>query len=230
MPVAVITGASRGLGRALAAGLIDRGWEVIADARDADRLKAAGTALGARARPVPGDVRDPRHRADLVRAAAQLGGASLLVNNASSLGPSPLPPLADADPDALTEVHRTNVVAPTALTQALLPQLTDHAGAVLNVSSDAAVASYPGWGVYGSSKAALDQLTRTWAEERPDLRFWSVDPGDLRTAMHQDAYPGQDISDRPEPETVVPALLALIERRLSSGRYTAAQLASGAAA
>ena len=209
MPVAVITGASRGLGAALAHALDRRGWDLVVDARDADALT---TAVGSStAHAVPGDVADPAHRQALADAAGALGGADLLVNNASTLGASPMPSLADLTPEVLADTLLTNVVAPHDLTRLLLPQLLAHRGTVLNITSDAAVEAYEGWGAYGASKAALDQLTRILAAEQPDLRVYAVDPGDMRTAMHQDAFPGEDISDRPEPATVVPHLLALID-------------------
>ena len=173
---------------------------------------------------VPGDVTDPAHRRELAETAARLGGADLLVNNASTLGASPQPALADLDHDVLDDVLFTNVVAPHALTRELLPQLLEHRGTVLNISSDAAVEAYEGWGAYGASKAALDHLTRILAAELPALRVYAVDPGDMRTRMHQDAFPGEDIYDRPEPATVVPHLLALIGGRMPSGRYRAAEI------
>ncbi|QWZ10026.1 SDR family oxidoreductase [Nocardioides panacis] len=223
MPVAVITGASRGLGAALAHALDRRGWDLVVDARDADALT---TAIGSSsARAVPGDVVDPAHRRALADTAGALGGADLLVNNASTLGASPMPSLAELTPEVLSDTLLTNVVAPHALTRLLLPQLLAQRGTVLNITSDAAVEPYEGWGAYGASKAALDQLTRILAAEQPDLRVYAVDPGDMRTSMHQDAFPGEDISDRPEPATVVPHLLALVEGTLPSGRYRAADVA-----
>ena len=228
MPVAVITGASRGLGAALAHALDARGWDLVVDARDADALAAAVGSSTAHA--VPGDVTDPAHRQALADAAARLGGADLLVNNASTLGASPMPRLADLTHDVLDDVLLTNVVAPHALTRALLPQLVARRGTVLNITSDASVEPYEGWGAYGASKAALDHLTRILAAEQPDLRVYAVDPGDMRTTMHQDAFPGEDISDRPEPATVVPHLLALLDGHLPSGRYRAADVAVGASA
>jgi NAD(P)-dependent dehydrogenase (short-subunit alcohol dehydrogenase family) len=225
MPVAVITGASRGLGAALAHALHARGWDLVVDARDADALAAAVASSTARA--VPGDVTDPAHRQALADAAAGLGGADLLVNNASTLGASPMPRLADLTHDVLDDVLLTNVVAPHALTRALLPQLVARRGTVVNITSDASVEPYEGWGAYGASKAALDHLTRILAAEQPDLRVYAVDPGDMRTAMHQDAFPGEDISDRPEPATVVPHLMALLDGHLPSGRYRAADVSVG---
>jgi NAD(P)-dependent dehydrogenase (short-subunit alcohol dehydrogenase family) len=223
MAVAVITGASRGLGAALARELDQRGWELVLDGRDADALAGAGTRLD-HAHLVPGDVTDPAHREAVAREAERLGGAGLLVNNASSLGASPLPALADLDDEVLRTVLETNLVAPHALTRLLLAQLVPHGGRVLNLSSDAAVEAYEGWGGYGSSKAALDQLTAVLAAEQPALRVYAVDPGDMRTQMQQDAFPGEDITDRPEAATVAPRLLALIDGDLPSGRYRAADL------
>jgi len=225
MPVAVITGASRGLGAAVAHALDARGWDLVVDARDADALAVAVGASTAHA--VPGDVTDPAHRRALAEAAAGLGGADLLVNNASTLGVSPMPRLGDLTHEVLEDVLRTNVVAPHALTRALLPQLVARRGTVLNVTSDASVEPYEGWGAYGASKAALDHLTRILAAEQPDLRVYAVDPGDMRTTMHQDAFPGEDISDRPQPATVVPHLLALLDGHLPSGRYRAADVTVG---
>jgi NAD(P)-dependent dehydrogenase (short-subunit alcohol dehydrogenase family) len=216
MPLAVITGASRGLGRALAHALYAEGWDLVLDARDEGALRAAAPP---RTTIVPGDVSDPAHRDALVSAVAARGQLDLLVNNASSLGVSPLPMLADYPLDALREVYEVDVLAPLALTQALLPHLT---GALVNISSDAAAEPYEGWGGYGSAKAALDQLTAVLAVENPGLRVYAFDPGDMRTQMHQDAYPGEDISDRPLPEAVVPAFLALLS--LPSGRYRASDL------
>jgi NAD(P)-dependent dehydrogenase (short-subunit alcohol dehydrogenase family) len=225
MPVAVITGASRGLGRALATELANRGWSLVLDARDEPTLSGAVTALpGGPHWAVTGDVTDPDHRGALVAAAADLGGADLLVNNASTLGASPLPSFADLDPATYAEVFAVNVVAPMALVRELLPGLREGGGRVIDISSDAAVEPYETWGAYGSSKAALDHATRILAAEEPTLRIYSVDPGDMRTQMHQDAFPGEDISDRPEPESAVPALLRLVSGDLASGRYRAADL------
>jgi NAD(P)-dependent dehydrogenase (short-subunit alcohol dehydrogenase family) len=173
---------------------------------------------------LPGDIADAAHRADLVAMAWTRGGLDLLVNNASVLGPSPLPKLADHPLDALEEIYRVNVVAPIGLFQEAAFLLRSTGGSVVNITSDAAVEAYETWGGYGSSKAALEQATRIIAAEEPDLRVWTFDPGDMRTQMHQDAFPGEDISDRPEPETVLPALRALIDRRPPSGRYRSADL------
>jgi NAD(P)-dependent dehydrogenase (short-subunit alcohol dehydrogenase family) len=226
---ALITGASRGLGRALAAALDERGWRLVVDGRDADRLAAAVAALPYPdlVTAIPGDVADPDHRAALAEAVGHR--LDLLVNNASDLGPSPLLPLAQLRVEDLQAVLAVNTVAPLALLQLTLPELARAGGRVLNISSDAAVEAYEGWGGYGASKAALEQLSAVLAVEHPDLRIYAVDPGDMRTAMHQAAFPGQDIGDRPEPETVVPALLRLVDDHLPSGRYRAADLALAAA-
>jgi NAD(P)-dependent dehydrogenase (short-subunit alcohol dehydrogenase family) len=224
-PTAVITGASKGLGRALAHALAERGWRLVLDARESAALDAVAAAIPS-AVVVPGDVTDQVHREVLTAAVETLGRLDLLVNNASDLGPSPLPALADYPLVALRTVYETDVVAPVALTQLLLPLLRACAGVVLNVSSDAAVEAYPGWGGYGSAKAALDHISAVLAVEEPKLRVYAVDPGDMRTDMHQAAFPGEDISDRPEPEAVVPALLRLLEARPASGRYRAAEWAA----
>jgi len=224
-PVAVITGASQGLGRALAHELAGRGWSLVLDARHERALHEAVRALPGGPHPgIAGDVADPAHRRDLVDVAAELGGATALVNNASTLGTSPLPALADLDTATYLRILQVNLVAPVALTAALLPQLRPHRGVVLNLSSDASVEAYETWGGYGSSKAGLDHATRVLAAEEPSLRVYAVDPGDMRTQMHQDAFPGEDISDRPEPEAAVPALLRLLEGGLPSGRYRASEL------
>src|SRR4051812_7847508 len=225
-PVAVITGASQGLGRALAHELAGRGWSLVLDARHESALAEAVRALPGGPHPaIAGDVADAAHRRDLVDVAAELGGASALVNNASSLGASPLPTLAELDTATYLRLLEVNLVAPVALTAALLPQLRPRRGAVLNLSSDAAVEPYETWGGYGSSKAALDHATRVLAAEEPGLRVYAVDPGDMRTQLHQDAFPGEDISDRPEPTVAVPGLLRLLDGSLPSGRYRAVELA-----
>ncbi len=217
-PVALVTGGSRGLGLALARALDRRGWRLVLDARHpgglAEHLPDAVV--------VAGDVTDPLHRDALAAAVETAGRLDLLVNNASDLGPSPLPRLAAIDADALRRLYETNVIAPVALTALLLPALRAAGGTVLDVSSDAAVEAYEGWGGYGPSKAALDHTAAILAAEEPALRVYAVDPGDMRTAMHQAAFPDEDISDRPEPETVVPALLRLLEERPPSGRHRAA--------
>jgi len=227
--VAVITGASEGLGAALARELDRHGWSMVLDARDAARLEESVQGLDG-AHPIPGDVTDEEHRAALVARAAELGGASLLVNNASTLGASPRPTVADLTPEVLEAVFRTNLHAPVELVRELLPQLRATGGRVLNISSDASVEGYPGWGAYGASKAALDQVSRVLAAEEPGLRVYAVDPGDMRTRMHQDAFPGEDISDRPSPDVVVPHLLALLTSGLPSGRYRASEIAVPAGA
>jgi len=215
MPVAIITGASRGLGLALATGLAEAGWHLVVDARDAAALADAVEWIGA-ARAVPGDVTDPAHRAALLAAADELGGVDLLVNNAGILGPKPR--LADYPLDALREVYEVNAVAPLALIQLALPGLRARGGAIVTVTSDAAVEDYASWGGYGSAKAAIEQASNVLAAEEPAVRVWRVDPGDLRTRMHQEAFPDEDISDRPLPETVVPAFLHLVATRPESGR------------
>jgi NAD(P)-dependent dehydrogenase (short-subunit alcohol dehydrogenase family) len=199
----------------------------VIDARHGDALAAARDQL-ARLTTVlalPGDVTDPAHRDALIDGAGRLGGLDLLVNNAGILGPSPQPALADYPISVLREVYEINMVAPLALTQLALPRLRDNGGAVINVTSDAAVEAYPGWGGYGSAKAALEQASRVLAAEEPDVRVWWVDPGDLRTQMHQEAFPGEDISDRPLPDSAVPAFLRLLASRPDSGRVRAAELA-----
>jgi NAD(P)-dependent dehydrogenase (short-subunit alcohol dehydrogenase family) len=224
MPTAIVTGASRGLGFALADALANRGWRLVIDARDGAALEQAAARLRDRTEVVAlaGDVVEPWHRSALLDAAG--APVHLLVNNASSLGPSPLPPLADYPLDRLEQVYRTNALAPLALVQLVLPRLVEGAR-IVNVTSDAAIEAYEGWGGYGSSKAALEQLTAVLAAEHPALRVYAVDPGDMNTQMQQDAFPGEDVSDRPPPESAVPGLLALIEGDLASGRYEARALA-----
>jgi NAD(P)-dependent dehydrogenase (short-subunit alcohol dehydrogenase family) len=226
MPTAIVTGASRGLGLALTRALADRDWHIVVDARGGDDLTRAWRNVG-NVVAIPGDVADPHHRLALVEAAGP--AIDLLVNNASMLGPSPLPPLSEFPLDELGRVFELNVTAPLGLIQLALPRLA--AGArIVDITSDAAVEAYEGWGGYGSSKAALEQLTNVLAAEHPELRVYTVDPGDMRTQMHQDAFPGEDISDRPPPEESVPGLLELIEGDLPSGRYKARERAVGAAA
>jgi NAD(P)-dependent dehydrogenase (short-subunit alcohol dehydrogenase family) len=220
MPVGIVTGASRGLGLALAHALVERGWRLVVDARGADALAEATEGLSA-VTAIAGDVADPDHRRALVEAAGE--EIDLVVNNASLLGPSPQPALADYPLEELRRVYEANVLAPLALLQVALPRLRDGA-AILDVTSDAGVEAYEGWGGYGSSKAALEQMTAVLAAEHPALRVYWVDPGDMRTQMHQDAFPGEDISDRPPPEDSVPGLLALIEGSLPSGRYRASEV------
>jgi NAD(P)-dependent dehydrogenase (short-subunit alcohol dehydrogenase family) len=224
MPTAIITGGSRGLGLALARALAERGWNLVLDARDGDALRQAVEELSAASSVVgvTGDVADDRHRRELVEAARALGGPDLLVNNASFLGPSPQPRLADYPLDVFQAVYAVNVSAPLALIQLALPLLAQSPqGRILNVTSDAGVEGYEGWGGYGSSKAALEHLSKVLAAEHPELRVWWVDPGDMNTRMHQEAYPGEDISDRPPPGESVPGLLRLIDDDAPSGRYQA---------
>jgi NAD(P)-dependent dehydrogenase (short-subunit alcohol dehydrogenase family) len=225
MKKALITGASRGLGRALATGLAAAGYAVVIDARDPRALHRAADAIraghaGADVTALPGDITDPAHRAVLGAA----GEIDLLVNNAGTLGAAPLPALADYPVEQLRAAFEANVIAPIALTQLFLPVLRERGGAILNVTSDAAVEPYAGWGGYGAAKAAIEQASNVLAAEESAIRVWWVDPGDLRTDMHQAAFPGEDISDRPQPESVVPALVRLVTERLPSGRYRAAEL------
>jgi len=225
--IALVTGASRGLGRALAAGLAREGYDLIIDARDAVALDAAAAEIrwdGGTVTAIPGDVTDPAHRLALLRAAERAGRLDLLVNNAGTLGASPLPALADYPADELRTAFEVNVIAPIALTQLVLPLLRAAGGAVLNITSDAAVEAYAGWGGYGAAKAALEQASNVLAAEELAVRVWWADPGDLRTDMHQQAFPGEDISDRPLPQTIVPGFVRLITGRLPSGRYRAAHL------
>ncbi len=222
---ALITGASRGLGLALARQLATQGWHLIIDARGAEALEAVRVALAYQTRVIalPGDVTDATHRYALAQAAHELGGLDALVNNASILGPSPQPELLDYPLDVLEQVYRTNVIAPLALVQALRHELKPGA-CVINITSDAGVEAYEGWGGYGSSKAALEQLSNILAAENPSLRVYWVDPGDMRTQMHQEAFPGEDISDRPLPEESVPGLIELLTGARPSGRYSARAL------
>jgi NAD(P)-dependent dehydrogenase (short-subunit alcohol dehydrogenase family) len=216
---AIVTGGSRGLGLALVRSLAAAGWHVVTDGRDSVALgTSAGGIAGVVA--IPGDITDAGHRAALVAAAG--GSIDLLVNNAGGLGPSPLPALADYPLGALADLFAVNVVAPIGLIQAALPHLAPGA-VVVDVTSDASVEAYEGWGGYGATKAALDHAGRVLAAERPDLRVLSIDPGDMRTKMHQDAFPGEDISDRPPPEDSVPGILALVEGDRPSGRYRASE-------
>ncbi len=226
MAVALITGASRGLGRALAAALAERGWQLVLDARGAEALAQVRDGLTGTVVAIAGDVSEESHRRELVDAAERFGGLDLLVNNASLLGPSPQPSLADYPLEALDEVYRVNVFAPLRLVQLALPLLQRSGGRILNITSDAAVEGYEGWGGYGSSKAALEQLSNVLAAEHPDLRVYWVDPGDMNTQMQQEAFPGEDISDRPPPEDSVPGLLELIEGDAHSGRYQAREPAT----
>jgi NAD(P)-dependent dehydrogenase (short-subunit alcohol dehydrogenase family) len=220
MPVGIVTGASRGLGLALTRALDERGWRVVVDARGTDELAEATEGLRGVA-AIAGDVADADHRRALVEAAGD--EIDLVVNNASLLGPSPQPALADYPLDELRRVYEANILGPLALLQLALPRLREGA-AILDITSDAGVEAYEGWGGYGSSKAALEQMTAVLAAENPGLRVYWVDPGDMRTKMQQDAFPGEDISDRPPPEESVPGLLALIEGALPSGRYRASEV------
>jgi len=224
-PVAIVTGASRGFGRAVTSALLDRGWAVVGDARRASELKTTARELNStQLIALPGDVTEASHRDALVDAANTVGPLRLLVNNASRLGPSPQPALSDYPASELWAVYHTNLFAPLALIQVALPALTDNAGVIVNLTSDAAVEPYPGWGGYGSSKAALDQLSAVLAAESSTVPVYAFDPGDMRTEMHQAAFPGEDISDRAEPESVVPALLRLLDTHPAPGRYRAADL------
>ncbi|MEO6413277.1 MAG: SDR family oxidoreductase [Pedococcus sp.] len=226
MHTALITGGSAGLGLALARDLAADGWHVVVDGRDAARLTQAVGSLDGTITQVAGDVTDPAHRQALAAAVTATGRLDLLVHNASTLGPTPLPPLAEVSPDELDDVWLTNVAAPLALTQLLLPALRASGGVLVGISSDAAVEHYEGWGAYAASKAALDQVTLTIGAENPEIAAFAVDPGDMRTAMHQAAFPGEDISDRPLPETVVPAIRRLLRQRPVNGRYRASDFAA----
>ena len=217
---AIVTGGSRGLGRALVRTLANAGWTVVTDARDGVALAEAVSGLGPAVIAVPGDLTDPHHWAELVAAAGDR--IDVLVNNAGGLGPSPLPALAEYPLDQLTDLFAVNVVAQLGLIQEALPRLASGA-VIVDVTSDASVEAYAGWGGYGATKAALDHVGRVLGVERPDLRVLTVDPGDMRTQMHQDAFPGDDISDRPPPEASVPGIIALIEGDEPSGRYRAAE-------
>jgi NAD(P)-dependent dehydrogenase (short-subunit alcohol dehydrogenase family) len=227
---AIITGASRGLGLALARRLAEDGWTLIVDARTEDDLESARAELSRHTRviAIPGDIADRGHRAEISEAAHEAGGVDALVNNASILGPSPQPELLDYPLDVLQEVYSRNVISPLALVQEIRSDLKPGAR-IINVTSDAAVEPYEGWGGYGSSKAALEQLSNILAAENPDLRVYRVDPGDMRTRMHQEAFPDEDISDRPLPEESVPGFVELLTGDLPSGRYEARSLPAGAA-
>ena len=224
MSVALVTGASRGFGRALAIDLAKEGWSVVIDARHAGPLREVSALLesmGVAVRPVTGDLADPDHRSELIKSAGALGGLDLLVNNASELGPTPLPTLEHYGLTDLRRVYEVNVFAPLGLIQAALPLLRRSHGTIVSLSSDAAVEPYEGWGGYGSSKAALDQLHQVLAAEEQEIRVYQFDPGDMRTDMHQAASPNEDISGLPEPEIVVPALKRLLDAGVPSGRYRA---------
>ena len=233
MSVAIVTGASRGLGQAVATGLAGAGWSLVIDGRDPETLQASAGRIRSQAADgvsvvaVPGDITDEDHRHELTAAAFELGGLDLVVNNAGTLGASPLPLLSDYPLGDLRVAFEVNVVAPLGLIQDTLPLLLDSdRPRLVNITSDAAIEAYEGWGGYGAGKAALEHLGAVLAAEFPGLTVWSVDPGDLRTMMHQAAFPGEDISDRPEPATVVPAFLELIDSDRPSGRYRAAELVS----
>jgi NAD(P)-dependent dehydrogenase (short-subunit alcohol dehydrogenase family) len=223
--VALVTGASRGLGLALAEALAARGWRLIIDARGAEALKQVEDRLSEQTdvTAVAGDIQDEAHRLALIEAARAAGGLNALVNNASILGPSPQPQLLDYPLQVLEQVYRVNVFSPLRLIQLALPVLRADAR-IINVTSDAGIQGYPGWGGYGSSKAALEQLSNVFAAEHPELRVYWVDPGDMNTQMHQEAFPGEDISDRPPAQTSVPGLITLLEDSLPSGRYMAREL------
>ena len=223
---AIVTGGSKGLGRALVRELAVRGWNVVTDGRDAITLSGATTGSGDRVTAIAGDITDAGHRRDLVRAAVELGGRiDLVVNNAGGLGPSPLPGLTEYPLAALADLFAVNVVAPLGLIQETLPHLADSA-VVVDITSDASVEAYEGWGGYGATKAALDHVGRVLAAEHTGLRVLTIDPGDMRTQMHQDAFPGEDISDRPLPEASVPGIIALVESDRPSGRYRVAEVAA----
>lgn len=227
-PVALVTGGSRGLGRALVVSLLDRGWTVVTDARRTDDLARLAADTGERPTllTIAGDVTDAAHRARLAGAISELGRLDLLVNNASTLGPTPLPPLARQASADLAATLEVNLLAPHALTTRLLADLRRSHGVVINVTSDAATEGYEGWGAYGASKAALEQWSNILAAEESALDVYWVDPGDLRTDLHQAAFPGEDISDRPLPEVAIPGLLRLVDERPSSGRYRAQEVAT----
>jgi NAD(P)-dependent dehydrogenase (short-subunit alcohol dehydrogenase family) len=226
MSVAIVTGASRGLGQAVAHHLATSGWALVIDGRQRGHLDAVAADLrrhGAVVRAVPGDITDLEHRRTIVAAARELGGLDVLVNNAGGLGPSPLPALEHFPLDELSRLFEVNVVAQLGLVQLSLPLLSEAHGAVVAVTSDAAVEAYEGWGGYGATKAAFEQLHHVLAVEAPKVRVYRFDPGDMRTQMHQDAFPGEDISDRPTPDVAAAALMRLLETAPPSGRYEAAQ-------
>jgi NAD(P)-dependent dehydrogenase (short-subunit alcohol dehydrogenase family) len=219
MTTAIITGGSKGFGRALAGALAEDGWTVIIDGRDIDAVLSAAAQLKGTVIPVPGDITDGTHRSQLIAAAERTGGLDLLVNNASTLGPTPMPALADLAIADFANVVRTNAGAPLALIQEALPLVKrSRHPSIVNITSDAAHGAYEGWGAYGAAKAALEQISNVLAAEEPDVRVWWLDPGDMRTQMHQDAFPGEDISDRPLPDEVaVPAFLRMLAVRPDSG-------------
>ena len=228
-PTALITGASRGLGLTLACQLAQRGWRLIIDARKAEALRQAHNELlqETQVMAIPGDITDDAHRQALAQAAHQAGGLNVVINNAGILGPSPQPNLLDYPLETLAQVYLTNTIAPLGVIQAVRPALKPEAQ-IINITSDAGLEAYPGWGGYGSSKAALEQLSAILAAENPTWRVYWVDPGDMRTQMHQVAFPGEDISDRPLPDESAAGLVALIEGNYASGRYAAREVAAAA--
>jgi len=227
MSTAIVTGASTGFGRALAIELARNGWDLVIDARTDSDLGEAAAAIadeGSRVRAIRGDVTNPAHVAELVEIASEPGDLALLVNNAGALGPSPQPSLAEYPSEVLADVFAANVIAPLRITQLALPALRRTAGSIVNITSDAAIEAYEGWGGYGSSKAALEQLSSVLAAEEPEVRVYWFDPGDMNTRMHQAAFPEEDISDRPDPSQRAPALVRLIQGDFPSGRYQAEEL------
>jgi NAD(P)-dependent dehydrogenase (short-subunit alcohol dehydrogenase family) len=230
MKTALVTGGSKGFGRALTLALIDRGWRVIVDARNRQELDDLALKASSRERlvAVAGDVGQPEHRASLRHVVETFGELHLLVNNASTLGPTPLPPIGHTSAAEFAAVLLVNTVAPVALCSELLPWISKSNGSVVNISSDAAMEHYEGWGLYGASKAALDHATLTLAAENPGVRWLAFDPGDMRTDMHQAAFPGEDISDRPDSATVVPLLLQVLDASPASGRYRATDVLTSA--
>lgn len=221
----LISGASRGLGKALAENFAQKGWQLIINARGNDQLQAVARDLSQHTKviAIAGDIADPAHRKALATAAAEAGGIDVLINNAGILGPSPLPALLDLSLKKLENIFRVNTIAQLGLIQALRNTLKSGA-IIINISSDAARVAYQGWGGYGASKAALEMLSAVLAEENPQWRIYAVDPGDMRTRMHQEAFPGEDISDRPEPESSVPGILQLLQGNFTSGRYRISEL------
>lgn len=223
---ALITGASRGLGLAIATALAHEGWQLLLNGRNPKALLQAQNKLSAltKVEAISGDVMDEIHLIQFPQRIAQFGQIDLVINNASTIGPSPQPKLLDYPIETIHQIFHTNVIAPLSLLQKIREYLSQKA-IIINVSSDAAVEAYEGWGGYGASKAALDHLTAILAVEQPDWRVYAVDPGDMQTQMHQEAFPNEDISDRPLPEEVaVPALLHLIKVQRKSGRYQAQEL------
>ncbi len=222
--IAIVTGASKGFGKAVSEALVAAGWGVVGDARDAAVLKTSAEELGPSFQPVAGDITDPAHLASLVTIATEQGNLRLVVNNAGSLGPTPLPSLASLAVEDLQSLFATNVAAPLQLIQLALPLLRVNGGTIINVTSDAVPQHYEGWGAYGASKAALEKISGVVATEVPEVRVYELDPGDMRTDMQQAAFPGEDISDRPEPVLSAPAVLRLVDSDAPSGRYKAVDL------